>query len=240
MTDQTETAGGVDGVFAEHARNTVIDLAARVVHEVVSKELGLTRGSEPTVTDVVAVQALAARDLLVPVDLFEDRARQRAEDERMYATVAETVYRLREAGVLEGDGLVARVRNLIAERDQLKARIDEIREVLATQWVDLSLAEADFNNVERIRWIATREEAASPSTVDSGEAAAKLPDPDGCRYCHASERGHYRRWTDGHGWHQWAPPSNATRLARMRARREATQPPSPFVPAADAFPEEQP
>lgn len=81
---------------------------------------------------------------------------------------------------------------------------------------------------------------ASPSTVDSGEAVAKLTDPNGCRHCGAPERGHYRRYADGVGWHKWTAPDDAVRLERMRARREASQPPAPFVPAADAFPEEQP
>jgi len=98
----------------------------------------------------------------------------------------------------------------------------------------------------------------APPTVDSGEDVAKLPDPNGCRHCDAPERGHYRRYTDGVGWHQWAVPDDTTRLARMYARRAATHPggqvwppgsgaddtiafrtppPAPFVPAADAFPE---
>ncbi|MFD6070776.1 hypothetical protein [Amycolatopsis lurida] len=67
MADQTETAG---------ARDAVIDLAARVVHEVVSKELGLPPGCEPAVTDVVAARELARRGLLVPVELWDERARE--------------------------------------------------------------------------------------------------------------------------------------------------------------------
>lgn len=84
--------------------------------------------------------------------------------------------------------------------------------------------------------------SASPSAVDSGEEVAKSCDPNGCRHCGASERGHYRRYTDGVGWHQWTAPDDATRLERMLARRAAStpaQPPAPFVPAADAFSEEQ-
>lgn len=67
MADQTETAG---------ARESVIDFAARVVHEVVSKELGTTPDTVPHPTDVVAVRELGRRGLLVPVELWDDRARE--------------------------------------------------------------------------------------------------------------------------------------------------------------------
>lgn len=45
------------------------------------------------------------------------------------------------------------------------------------------------------------------------------PTPDGCRECALPGRGHYRRWTRSVGWHGWIEPSDAQRLARMKARR---------------------
>ncbi|ANN16219.1 hypothetical protein SD37_11585 [Amycolatopsis orientalis] len=190
MTDQIETAG---------ARDAVIDLAARVVHEVVSKELGLTRGYEPAVTDVVAARELARRGLLVPVELWDDRAREAtpllrhaaalaarsgktrtslwltacatlppaewppapaykgpvvpaAKHEQVTAMVAETVRILREAGAIYGEGLPARVRNLIAERDELRTRVEELTDFAGEQ------ANARRES-DRIRNAAAREAA---------------------------------------------------------------------------------
>ncbi|OOC00620.1 hypothetical protein B0293_41960 [Amycolatopsis azurea DSM 43854] len=48
--------------------------------------------------------------------------------------------------------------------------------------------------------------------------------PNGCRWCGALERGHYRRWKPSVGWHQWTPPTDEQRKARMLARRSPTDP----------------
>lgn len=48
------------------------------------------------------------------------------------------------------------------------------------------------------------------------------PEPNGCRWCGAGEREHYNRWTVGRGLHLWAAPTDAQRLARMRARPRLT------------------
>lgn len=45
--------------------------------------------------------------------------------------------------------------------------------------------------------------------------------PHGCGHCGIPERVHSRQWTEAAGWHQWAAPSNAQILARMKARRTA-------------------
>lgn len=42
-----------------------------------------------------------------------------------------------------------------------------------------------------------------------------------CRHCPHSEREHMQRWTTAAGWHQWTPPTDQQRLARMLARRAA-------------------
>ncbi|RSN26528.1 hypothetical protein DMC63_01445 [Streptomyces sp. WAC 05977] len=117
MTDQTETAG---------ARDAVIDLAARVVHQVVSKELGTPPGSEPSITDVVAVQELARRGLLVPVELFDDRERERAELRQARADYQQRNRQLFERTAQRDKAL--RERNALErERDQLTARIERLR-----------------------------------------------------------------------------------------------------------------
>ena len=47
------------------------------------------------------------------------------------------------------------------------------------------------------------------------------PNPDGCRWCGIGQRGHARQWIAPVGWHRWEQPTDAQRLARMRARRFA-------------------
>ncbi|MFD7855204.1 hypothetical protein ACFV6B_13085 [Streptomyces microflavus] len=45
------------------------------------------------------------------------------------------------------------------------------------------------------------------------------PDPDGCRWCGVKASRHGRRYVSSQGMHAWEQPTNAQRLARMRARR---------------------
>lgn len=47
------------------------------------------------------------------------------------------------------------------------------------------------------------------------------PNPDGCRWCGTARSTHGRRFVASHGVHAWEQPTNAQRLARMRARRAA-------------------
>lgn len=48
-----------------------------------------------------------------------------------------------------------------------------------------------------------------------------LYEPNGCAFCGAARRMHCQRWSLGVGWHGWAAPTDAQRLARMLARRNA-------------------
>ncbi|WNI19207.1 hypothetical protein [Actinacidiphila sp. ITFR-21] len=47
--------------------------------------------------------------------------------------------------------------------------------------------------------------------------------PAACRHCPVPEREHMQRWTQAAGWHTWTPPTDAQRLARMRARQAQRQ-----------------
>lgn len=71
-------------------------------------------------------------------------------------------------------------------------------------------------------------ETGSPVFVDGhaardAQAAVQRPsvEPNACRHCGVAEREHYQRWTAEAQWHGWTAPTDAQRLARMRARREA-------------------
>jgi len=44
-------------------------------------------------------------------------------------------------------------------------------------------------------------------------------DPDSCQHCGVPPLRHWQRWTEGVGRHGWTTPTDAQRLARMRARR---------------------
>lgn len=48
-----------------------------------------------------------------------------------------------------------------------------------------------------------------------------LYEPNACRYCASPQRMHCQRYVLGVGWHGWAAPTDALRLARMLARRNA-------------------
>lgn len=51
------------------------------------------------------------------------------------------------------------------------------------------------------------------------------PPVDGCRWCALPGAGHGQgRWVDSRGWHQWAPPTEAQRVARKAARTAASTP----------------
>lgn len=69
------------------------------------------------------------------------------------------------------------------------------------------------------------------------------PNPDGCRWC-GYDNPHGWQYLPGKSGHQWEPPTNAQRLARMKARRAARkavcrcplddyQP--PFAPVFDPY-----
>lgn len=49
------------------------------------------------------------------------------------------------------------------------------------------------------------------------------PNPSGCRWCGIDERQHMQQWKPPAGWHQWEQPTTAQRLARMKARRNASK-----------------
>ncbi|MEU1434037.1 hypothetical protein ABZ438_08050 [Streptomyces sp. NPDC005786] len=51
----------------------------------------------------------------------------------------------------------------------------------------------------------------------------QAPSPDGCRWCGFANP-HGLQYLPGKGGHQWEPPTDAQRLARMRARRAARTP----------------
>lgn len=51
--------------------------------------------------------------------------------------------------------------------------------------------------------------------------ADELPEPNACSSCDGPKVGHGYRWDPVRSWHRWVQPDNTTRLARMRARREA-------------------
>lgn len=48
-----------------------------------------------------------------------------------------------------------------------------------------------------------------------------IPTPDGCRWCGHERRSHGQLWKPSVGFHKWAEPTDAQRLARMKARRAA-------------------
>ena len=64
-----------------------------------------------------------------------------------------------------------------------------------------------------------------------------MTDPNGCRHCGAAQYGHAQRWTDEAGWHTHTEPTDAQRLARMRARRTRRTAAAPTHPT-DTKPEE--
>jgi hypothetical protein len=314
MPDETEPAGA----------EAVIDFAARTIHAAISTEFGLTPGGEPAVVDVAAARALAHRGMLVPVELWDDRAREAtpllrhaaalakrsgklrtaewltacatlppgewppapaykgpmvpaAEHERLTGVVAEAVRLLREAGVIEGEGLAARVRNLVAERDQLRQDLadaerfmerDRQQAIRATTErdqlqarIDKALAELlrggqDAGDVRRAAIAVLQGDqpdepdartgrsgptpqgfpAETRSTVDSGEAVAKSDGP----VCTCAGQCDY----DDHD----NPLTGDECLACAQLTDTSTcpayegdyvpGPPAPFVPAADALPEE--
>lgn len=49
----------------------------------------------------------------------------------------------------------------------------------------------------------------------------RIPAPNACRWCAAPPDEHGDAHSDEVGWHQWTPPTDAQRLDRMLARREA-------------------
>lgn len=49
----------------------------------------------------------------------------------------------------------------------------------------------------------------------------EAPTPNGCRYCGYEQRAHGNCWVRSVGWHFWVEPTNAQRLARMKARMKA-------------------
>ncbi|MFC8723684.1 hypothetical protein [Streptomyces bacillaris] len=49
----------------------------------------------------------------------------------------------------------------------------------------------------------------------------KPPEPWGCRWCGTPRRQHHARPSAAVGWHVWAEPTQAQRLARLRARAKA-------------------
>lgn len=58
----------------------------------------------------------------------------------------------------------------------------------------------------------------------------RLVEPDACRWCSVPRREHVSLWKPPVGWHQWAEPTDAQRLERMKARRAARQPAPPQPP----------
>jgi hypothetical protein len=50
----------------------------------------------------------------------------------------------------------------------------------------------------------------------------ETPNPNGCRWCGHDRRLHCQMWRASARWHKWTEPTNAQRLARMRARHTPT------------------
>lgn len=50
----------------------------------------------------------------------------------------------------------------------------------------------------------------------------EAPEPSGCRWCGTGERQHASRFVPSVGQHLFTAPTAAQRLARMRARRDAS------------------
>lgn len=46
-------------------------------------------------------------------------------------------------------------------------------------------------------------------------------EPNACRWCGVPQRGHFQLWKPPVGWHTFTEPTDAQRLARMRARQAA-------------------
>lgn len=53
------------------------------------------------------------------------------------------------------------------------------------------------------------------------DAAPSIAIPNGCAACGVDHQEHCWRWHPTVGLHQWIEPTDAQRLTRMRARREA-------------------
>ncbi|MFJ3699564.1 hypothetical protein ACIPW9_36480 [Streptomyces sp. NPDC090052] len=49
------------------------------------------------------------------------------------------------------------------------------------------------------------------------------PNPSGCRWCGDDRTHHGLYYVKSRGLHAWEQPTNAQRLARMHARRNATK-----------------
>jgi hypothetical protein len=67
--------------------------------------------------------------------------------------------------------------------------------------------------------------------------SGQIPTPDGCRWCGHDRRGHAQSWKPSAGWHKWTAPTDAQRLARMKARRaarNAARQPKPVRPELTA------
>jgi hypothetical protein len=48
----------------------------------------------------------------------------------------------------------------------------------------------------------------------------EVPTPDGCRWCGGVKKYHGRSYTKAAGLHKWESPTDAQRLARMKARKK--------------------
>ncbi|WP_441251178.1 hypothetical protein [Kitasatospora sp. McL0602] len=51
-----------------------------------------------------------------------------------------------------------------------------------------------------------------------------VAEPSACAHCGIPRREHYQQWTNAVSWHQWASPTSAQILARMKARRAGRTP----------------
>jgi hypothetical protein len=63
--------------------------------------------------------------------------------------------------------------------------------------------------------------ACHPLGCNCGCQPVDLPEPNGCAECGIGRRQHFQRWRMGVGRHGWTEPTDAQRLARMLARRNA-------------------
>lgn len=65
------------------------------------------------------------------------------------------------------------------------------------------------------------EAASTKPTLLTRVRHPSTPEPSGCRWCGAPQRGHGSSFVRSVGLHVFIAPTGAQRLARMRARRAA-------------------
>lgn len=81
-----------------------------------------------------------------------------------------------------------------------------------------SIAAAIDDAITRAVALAAAQTTATHTDRTTGTPAT----PGGCRYCGTTRQGHHQTHIPGHGFHPYTEPTDAQRLARLRARRTTT------------------